>query len=505
MIRSGVRDGPVRRTACVALASLLFLSGLTGTLLGQSAQTVVVVPFVNISGQLDDDWLGAGIAETVTTELERVAGLSVAGRWSVLGGEATGLDEQTVRAAARDAGMSWLVAGGYQRFGDQLRITARIVNVEANTVAKTVKVDGEVGQLFDLQDQVVDALTTGFVEILGVPELARADIAAPPAVAPPPPGPRTPGDGRRAGVGRLARVGASRGRVAWRICASRWGTCASQRVFCVRRKAARRGDREHIGRGIRARRWKTEGRRASRDAGLPERAGRPCRRAGTIRVHRDCHDRRRPTATRHRDGSWCPHGTTDRSATTDDARAVHRRSSGRRDLAPCRPYHGVCPAKPARWGAGHRGLRCLHRVRQRQHLRRVPRALLESGGPPCEPQGPRHPNWGRRVLVVLRSLSRPATRLLFRGQRVRHSDRCHREPARWRRVRRAGRSGRTGERVAVWGHDVGRVVRQRGSDRAGRLHGRVGYSVQEPALSSARPGQSAPMGVSDCSSDSSPR
>ena len=189
MIRSGVRDGPVRRAACVALASLLFLSGLTGTLLGQSAQTVVVVPFVNISGQLDDDWLGAGIAETVTTELERVAGLSVAGRRSVLGGEATGLDEQTVRAAARDAGMSWLVAGGYQRFGDQLRITARIVNVEANTVAKTVKVDGEVGQLFDLQDQVVDALTTGFVEILGVPELARADIAAPPAVAPPPPVP----------------------------------------------------------------------------------------------------------------------------------------------------------------------------------------------------------------------------------------------------------------------------------------------------------------------------
>ena len=99
MIRSGVRDGPVRRAACVALASLLFLSGLTGTLLGQSAQTVVVVPFVNISGQLDDDWLGAGIAETVTTELERVAGLSVAGRRSVLGGEATGLDEQTVRAA----------------------------------------------------------------------------------------------------------------------------------------------------------------------------------------------------------------------------------------------------------------------------------------------------------------------------------------------------------------------------------------------------------------------
>ena len=186
--KSGVRGGTLRRVLGTALTISLLSFGLIVTPLGQSQQTVVVVPFTNISGQPADDWLGAGIAETVTTDLERVAGLSVTGRRSLLGGngvfEGAGLVEETVLAAARDAGMSWLVAGGYQRLGDQLRITARIVGVESGNVAQSVKVDGELGQLFDLQDQVVDALTAGFVELLGTLEQTPAvEVAASPAAA----------------------------------------------------------------------------------------------------------------------------------------------------------------------------------------------------------------------------------------------------------------------------------------------------------------------------------
>ena len=42
-----------------------------------SRRTVVVVPFANISGQPDDDWIGTGIAETVTADLEPFPELSV--------------------------------------------------------------------------------------------------------------------------------------------------------------------------------------------------------------------------------------------------------------------------------------------------------------------------------------------------------------------------------------------------------------------------------------------
>ena len=46
-------------------------------------RAVAVIPFSNISGDPADDWIGAGIAETVTADLERLGSVSVAGREAV--------------------------------------------------------------------------------------------------------------------------------------------------------------------------------------------------------------------------------------------------------------------------------------------------------------------------------------------------------------------------------------------------------------------------------------
>lgn len=159
------------------LTSVLVLLGSTRLLFGQSPPSVVVAPFANISGQADDDWLGTGIAETVMTDLEQVVGLSVVGRETLLVPrppfEDVVLDETSVRAAARRTGASWLVAGGFQRLEDQLRITARIVHVETGAVSETVKVDGAVAELFALQDQVVAVLSAGFASIVEASDTIR--------------------------------------------------------------------------------------------------------------------------------------------------------------------------------------------------------------------------------------------------------------------------------------------------------------------------------------------
>ena len=68
---------------------------------------------------------------------------------------------------ALDLGVGWLVTGGFQRLGDQMRVTARIVNTETGASSTAVKVDGRLDQLFDLQDQVVDELSDGFARIAG--------------------------------------------------------------------------------------------------------------------------------------------------------------------------------------------------------------------------------------------------------------------------------------------------------------------------------------------------
>ena len=43
-----------------------------------------VIPFVNISGEPSDDWVGSGIAETVTADLQAIGGLTVMGREAFL-------------------------------------------------------------------------------------------------------------------------------------------------------------------------------------------------------------------------------------------------------------------------------------------------------------------------------------------------------------------------------------------------------------------------------------
>ena len=48
------------------------------------------------------------------------------------------------------------------RVGDQVRITARVVNTESGRIATVVKVDGAVSEIFELQDQIVAELGNGF-------------------------------------------------------------------------------------------------------------------------------------------------------------------------------------------------------------------------------------------------------------------------------------------------------------------------------------------------------
>ena len=200
----------------VALATWLVGAGSTGTLYGQSAsatergasavrpRTIAVVPFANISGDPADEWLGSGIAETVITDLEQFGSLSIIGLEAFVD-QAFRVDtdvaedtERLAREAARDLAVSWIVTGGFQRLGDQLRITARIVEVETGTTYSTAKVDGHFADVFALQDRIVRELSDGFERIAGVPAPAVERVTGGDVLAP---------RGLRRGAGETARQG----------------------------------------------------------------------------------------------------------------------------------------------------------------------------------------------------------------------------------------------------------------------------------------------------------
>jgi tetratricopeptide (TPR) repeat protein len=132
----------------------------------RAEKSVAVLRFNNVTKSPEDDWLGVGIAETVTADLKNVEGMTVIGReliyealrrWSAE--NHTDFDEKFATRVGREVGARWIIGGGYQRIGEMLRITARFVEVATGEVLKTVKIDGRMSEVFDLQDKIVHDLS----------------------------------------------------------------------------------------------------------------------------------------------------------------------------------------------------------------------------------------------------------------------------------------------------------------------------------------------------------
>jgi len=141
---------------------------------------VAVVTFTNVTREPADEWIGAGIAETVTADLKNVKGLTVIGRErifdalrSLQSGDKGTFDDRFAIEIGRGLGARWIVSGGYQRIGDLLRITARFVEVQTGVVLRNVKIDGALAEIFALQDRIVFELTSDLHLQLAGSEIAE--------------------------------------------------------------------------------------------------------------------------------------------------------------------------------------------------------------------------------------------------------------------------------------------------------------------------------------------
>jgi serine/threonine-protein kinase len=132
--------------------------------------SVAVLRFMNITKSGEDDWLGTGIAETVAADLKGIEGLTVISRervFEALRRAGGGADEEAAMSVGRQVGARFVVSGGYQRIGEMVRVTARVTEVETATVTRTVKLDGNMGGIFELQDRIVAELSAGLRLSLG--------------------------------------------------------------------------------------------------------------------------------------------------------------------------------------------------------------------------------------------------------------------------------------------------------------------------------------------------
>jgi serine/threonine-protein kinase len=134
---------------------------------GRSGSSIVVLPFANVSGGHDDDYLSDGVTEDLTYALARLPDLRVVARTSAFMFKDHGDDARTI---GQRLGVRHLLEGTLRRAGRRLRITARLIDAETGYEAWAQRYDREFTDVFAVQDEITGAIVHALsIQLLAEP------------------------------------------------------------------------------------------------------------------------------------------------------------------------------------------------------------------------------------------------------------------------------------------------------------------------------------------------
>jgi len=123
--------------------------------------SIAVLPFTNMSGNIEQDYFSDGMTEDLITDLSQISGLFVISRNSVFTYKGKAVKVEQV---AKDLGVQYVLEGSVRRVGDQVRITAQLIDSKTGHHVWAERYDRDIKDIFALQDEV----TGKIVEALAV-------------------------------------------------------------------------------------------------------------------------------------------------------------------------------------------------------------------------------------------------------------------------------------------------------------------------------------------------
>ena len=117
--------------------------------------SICVLPFANMSGDVEQEYFSAGISEDIITDLSKVSALSVISRNSAFRYKGQQVDLPQV---ARDLGVSHVLEGSVRKAGGRVRITAQLIDGSANDHIWAERYDRDLTDIFALQDEISEAI-----------------------------------------------------------------------------------------------------------------------------------------------------------------------------------------------------------------------------------------------------------------------------------------------------------------------------------------------------------
>jgi len=113
--------------------------------------SIAVLPFVNMSGDKDQDYFADGMVEDIITSLSRIKWLFVIARNSSFVYKDRAVD---VKQVGRDLGVRYLLEGSVRKVANRVRITGQLVEAEDGSHLWAERYDRDLNDVFALQDEI---------------------------------------------------------------------------------------------------------------------------------------------------------------------------------------------------------------------------------------------------------------------------------------------------------------------------------------------------------------
>ncbi len=129
--------------------------------------SIAVLPFANMSGDPEQEYFADGIAEDIITALSKFRWFFVIARNSSFTYKGSAVD---VKVVGRELGVRYVLEGSVRKAGNRVRVTAQLIEAASGNHIWAERYDRELVDVFDLQDEIQQAIVVA-VE----PELAGAE------------------------------------------------------------------------------------------------------------------------------------------------------------------------------------------------------------------------------------------------------------------------------------------------------------------------------------------
>jgi TolB-like protein/class 3 adenylate cyclase len=139
---------------------------------GPPRLSIVVLPFANIGGDPGQDYFVDGVTESLTTDLSRIGGAFVIGRSTAFTYKGKAVD---LKQIGRELNVRYVLEGSVQRSGNRMRVNVQLIEAESGTHLWAERFDKPIGDLFDMQDEIVARLASRLRAELASAEARRSD------------------------------------------------------------------------------------------------------------------------------------------------------------------------------------------------------------------------------------------------------------------------------------------------------------------------------------------